>query len=77
MVAAVQFKWCMTGARIFSVVIYKLSYWQELCPIILLEVDKSSKIGLHGAVLSFCLTIYLRIESSGEPLLDAKKVAKQ
>ena len=65
----------MAGARILGVVIHKLSHWQELCPIILLEVDEGSKIGLHSTVLLFCLPVFLRVEGSGKLPLNAEKVA--
>ena len=77
MVATVQLKRCVAGACILGVVISKLGHWQELCPIILFKVDKGLKVGIHGAVLPFCLTVYLRMEGSRESPLDAKIVAKQ
>ena len=77
MVAIVQLEQCVAGACIPSIIINKLDHLQEPCLIILFKVNKGSKVGFYGAVLPFRLTVYLRIEGSGEPLLDAKKVAKQ
>ena len=74
MTTVVQLKQYMGGACIFGIVISELGYWQELCPIILFEVDKSSKVGLYGAVLPFHLAVHLRIKCGREPLLDAQKV---
>ncbi len=41
---------------------------------ILLEIDESSEIGLHRAILPLGMAISLRVESSGEPSLDPKEV---
>ncbi len=43
---------------------------------ILLEIDKGSEIGLHGAVLPFGLAISLRVEGCGKPSFDPKEVAE-
>ena len=66
----------MTDACIFLIVISKFGYRQKPSAIILLEIDKSPKIGLYNTVLLFCFAVYLRLKSGVEPLLDAKKVAK-
>ena len=47
---------------------------KKSCPVILFEIDKSSKIGFYYTILPFDLTIYLWVESSGEFLLDAKEI---
>ena len=77
MVAVIQFEQCVTGARIFSVVICELGHWQVLCPIILFKVDKDSKVYLYGTVLPLRLSVCLRIKSNGKPPFDAEKVAKR
>ena len=77
MIAAVQLKRRVAGARIFCIVIHKLSHWQEPGPIILLEIDEGSKVGLHGTVLPLRLTVSLRIESGGKPMFDPKKITKR
>lgn len=63
MLATVQLEWGLVATDILDVIIYKLSYWQEPIPIVLLEIDKNSKINLSNAVLPLCLTIYLRVKS--------------
>ena len=77
MVAAVQFERCVTGACILGVVICELGHWKEPCPIIQFEVDKGLKVGLYGAVLPFRLTVCLGVDVSGEPPLDAEKIAQR
>ena len=63
MIAAVQLERRVVGARIFCIVISKFSYWQEPGPIILLEIDKGSKVGLYCAILSLGLAVSPRIKS--------------
>ena len=64
MIAVVQLKRRMTSAGIFGIVVRKFSHWQQYCPVILLEIDKGSKIGLHGTVLLLGLAVSLRIKDS-------------
>ncbi len=40
-----------------------------------LEIDKDSEIGLHYIILLLGLAINLKVERSGELLLDFKEVA--
>ena len=77
MIAAVQLKRRVTNACVFCIVINKLCHWQEPSPVILLEVDKSLEVCLHGAVLPLGLPVCLRMEGGRELSLDAKKVAKR
>ena len=65
----------MAGASILGIIIGKLRHREKPCPIILLEVDKGSKVGFYHTILPFGLTIYLWMESGGKFLLDAKKIA--
>ena len=65
MISAVELERRETGASILGVIVGKLSYRSEPGPIILLEVDKGSKIGLHRAILPLSLAVYLRVEGSG------------
>ena len=62
MVAVVQLKKSVAGACILGIVISKLGHGQELGPIILFEIDKNLKVGLHGAVLPLCLAVCLRVK---------------
>lgn len=57
MIAAVQLKKHMANASFLCIIISEFSYWQKLGQIILLKIDKSTKISLQSAVLSFCLAI--------------------
>ena len=61
----------MTGAGILGIVVSKFRYIKKLCLIILFEVDKNLKIGLHYAILLLNLTICLWVEGGREFLLDA------
>ena len=70
MEAAVEFERCVAGASIYDIVVYKLSYWQEACPVILLPVHKGSEVCLYCTILSLCLAIGLRMESRRESSLD-------
>lgn len=75
-IAAIEFEWGVIGAGIFGIVIRKLSYWQLPCPIILFEINKGSKLGLHYTILPLVLTVSLRIDDSIEALLDAEEIAE-
>ena len=71
MEVAVEFEKRVAGTGIFGIIVYKLSYWQEACPVILLLVYKSSEVCLYCAVLSFCLAIGLKIENPRESSLNS------
>ena len=66
-----EFKRCVTGAGIFGIVIDKLYHGKEPCPIILLKVDKGSKVGFYHIILPFGLHIRLGVENDRDFLLDA------
>lgn len=70
MITIVEFEIHMASASILGVVVGKLSYWEELSPIILLIIEKNSKIGFHCIVLPLCLAISLEVKGSRESLLD-------
>ena len=76
MIATVQLERHLTGVRVLCIVISEFGHRQEPSPVILLEVDKSSEVRLHGAVLPLGLPICLWIEGGREPSLDAKEVTK-
>lgn len=44
---------------IFEIVISKLDHWEESSLVILLVIDKISKVGFHDAFLFFSLAIRL------------------
>ena len=77
MVAAVLLERDVAGACIIYIVISKLGHWQEPCPIVLLEIDKGSKVGLYGGVLPFCLAVGLGVEGGRKLPLDPKEITKQ
>ena len=64
MVSAVELKRCEAGASILGVIVGKFSYWEEPCPIILFEIDKSLEVGFHYTILPLSLAIRLRMEGS-------------
>ena len=49
----------------------------EFRPIILLKVDKKSKLSRYNVFLQFYLAINLRQKNSKKLLFDAKEVVKQ
>ena len=77
MIAAVQLERCVTGARVFHIIISKLGHRQEPSIVILLEVDKDSKVRLYSAVLPLSLPVCLQIEGGKKLLLDAEKVTER
>lgn len=62
---------------IFDIVIEIVDYWQKLCFIILLEIDKNLEIYFYFTFLMFCLIVCLTIKSCKESLFNVKKIAKQ
>ena len=64
MISAVELEKRVTGASILDIIISKLSYKKKPYPIILFEVDKAPKVGLHFAILSLGIAICLKMESS-------------
>ena len=75
MISAIELEKCVANAGILSVVIGKFCHGKKPYPIILLEVNKGSKISFHYIILPFNLTVYLWIKGGGESLLDVKKIA--
>ena len=70
-ITAVEFKRFVTGTGILGIFVYKFSYWQEACQVILYLVYKSFEIDLYCAVMSFGEAICLKIEGCKEFLLDS------
>ena len=56
---AVELEVHIANSSIFSIIIGKLRYKKKLCPIILLKVDKGSKIDFHYIILFLDLAVYL------------------
>ena len=77
MVAIIQLKKYIAGARILNIIIIELSHWQKPYLAILFKVDKGLEISFHCTILSFDLAVYLKIEGSWKPPFDAKEVTEQ
>ena len=71
MISVINLEKCMAGGGILGVVIGELCHEKKLCPIILLEVDKSLEVGFYHTILPFDLLVHLRVESSRKFLLNA------
>ena len=59
MISTVKLKRRVANASIFSIILSKLYHRQKLYLVILLEVDKNSKVGFYCAVLSLDLAVHL------------------
>ena len=59
MISAIKLKRCMAGVGIFGIIVSKLRHGKKPCPIILLKVNKDSKVGFYCTILSFGLTVRL------------------
>lgn len=64
MITIVKLKRYRANTYIFYIIISKFYYEQQFYLVIILLIDNSLRIGLYGIVLSFDLTINLRIKSS-------------
>ncbi len=62
MESTIKFERHMTGASVFRIIVSKFGHQEEPSPIILLEIDKDSEVGLHSAILSLGLAIGLRMK---------------
>ena len=67
----------MASACILGVIISKLGYWQELCLIILLEIDKCLEVDFHCTILIFGLAVSLKMKESGKAAFDPEEIIKQ
>ena len=75
MIFAIELEKCVASAGIFGIIVGKLRHGKKSCPIILLEVDKSSEVGFHPTILPLSLAVRLRMEGGRESLLDAEEIA--
>lgn len=53
----------MADAYILVIIIYKFGHYQKLGPIILLEIDKSSRICIYYTIFPFYLVVNLWVKS--------------
>ena len=67
----------MLSIDIFSIIVYKFSYWQKTFLGILFEIDKNSKICFYYTTLTLYLSIGLLIKSSKKLVFHNEKIAKQ
>lgn len=74
MITIIELKKCIANAHILNIIVYKISYRQELSPIILLSIQKNLIIYFYCTIQSLGLTIFLLIKDTEELLLNAKKV---
>ena len=62
MAVTIEPKQNMIGTSIFCVFLNKPSHYQQSCPIVLLSIDKCSKIHFNYTVLSLYLAIGLGVK---------------
>ena len=75
MVATVELKRQIVNIGIFGIIVYKFSYWQKACLVILLPIPQNSKVYLYYAIFSFGLAIGLRMERRKKSSLESWKIA--
>ena len=61
----------MTSVYIFDISISRFSYLKKLFLVILLKMNKNSKVAFYCNIFSFGLIIYLRIKSDKKLLFNA------
>lgn len=66
----------MPNINILSVIIYKLSYWQEFYPVILLKVDINLEVYFYCTVFTLGLLIDWSIKYGRKLILDFDKIVK-
>ena len=74
MISAIKLKRFVAGAGIFGIVVSKFCYEKKPCPIILLKVDKNSKVDFHCTILPLNLAVRLWVKDGGESPLDVKEI---
>ena len=74
MIFIVFFEKFIANTDIFSIIEYKISYWQKLYLVIYVEVCKNLEVTFYCSILIYSLFISLRIESNRKSVLDFKKV---
>ena len=75
MIAVDEVKKPVANASIFGIIISEFCHKKKPCPVILFEIDESSKVGFYCIILPFGLTFYLKVENGKKFLLDVEKVA--
>ena len=67
----------VTNTCIFCIIIGKLSYGKEPSLIILLIINKKTKLGFYHIVLLLGLTVNLKIKDGRESLLDSQEIIER
>lgn len=67
----------MANACIYCIVINKLRYLQKLYSVILFKIDNSLELNFYYIILSFGLTIRLKMKGDKKLLLDLEEIVKQ
>ena len=75
-VATVELKRRVTGARIFRIIVSKFGHREKPCPVILLVIDKGSEICFYRTIFSFGLAIGLWMEGGGEFPLNLQEITQ-
>ena len=72
-ISTIKFKKYIAIHHIFSITLSIFSHLIKICLIILLKINKSSKIDCYYSILLFDLAIYLKIKKCEKFLVNAKK----
>ena len=75
MISSIELKKRMASFSIFGIIIGNFCYKKKLYLIILLKVDKNSKMGFYYIILPLSLVIRLWKKGNRKSLLDASKIA--
>lgn len=73
MEAAIKLEESVADNSIFLVIVSKFSYRQKFCSVTLFIIDNNLKIGFYYAVISFGLTVGLRVKCGRKFLLNIRK----
>lgn len=74
MILIIQRKFYVICTYIFGILVCKFSLEQDFCILVLLLINKNSKISFYYDILILSLAIYLRIKSKPKLLFYAKKI---
>ena len=64
----------MFSISIFSIIVYKYSYWQEFCQVILLKINKNLEVYNYYTILTLILAINLNVKLNKKLILNMKKL---
>ena len=75
MISTIEHKKYVASAGIFGIIISELYYKKKPCLIILLKVNKCSKITFYHIILLLSLAVCLQVKDSEESLFNTKERA--